>query len=332
MSIDIFPDELPVIGGGVIGLSIGWQLRRIGIPAAIYDCGHPQASRVAAGMIAPHAEAALVNVRLLEKGRESLALFPRFLSELANDSGMEVSLEQKGTLLVGFDRDDAQWLERINKRGKVAMRRLSGGEARELEPLLSPRVTRAILVEDDASIDPKVFMKSLKKAYLAIGGKIKEEHVEEAPVNGIVAGGVWSARFGAEVRPLKGQIATFESPFPLRYMIRSPRVYLTPNGSAIRVGATSEEASFNTDTTGEALRNLLQDGWEVLPALDSMPVVSFEAGLRPTTDSHQPLIEQRGGLFFATGHGRSGFLLAPYTAYKIKEMVCRYYSTAKNMK
>ena len=332
MFIDSYTAEVPVVGGGVIGLSIGWQLMRAGIPAVVYETDCPKASDVAAGMLAPHAEAAVVSARLLEFGRESLSLFPHFLDELAEDSGVLLPFEKKGTLLVGIGRDDAEWLSHIYNANRVPMRRLSGEEARALEPLLSPRVTHALLIENEASLDPKAFMSTLKKAFLARGGEIRRNRIEDPPAHGVIAAGVWSSFFGAKVRPVKGQILTLKATFPLRWMIRSPRIYLTPNGSSIRIGATSEETAFNSETTGEALRVLLQDGWEILPALDFMPFVSFDAGLWPATDDHLPLIEQKGGLFFATGHGRSGFLLAPYTAYKIKEMVCRFYSTANSRK
>ena len=64
------------------------------------------------------------------------------------------------------------------------------------------------------------------------------------------------------------------------------------------------------------MRTLLEDSFEILPAIDQMSLLSINVGLRPTTTSNFPLIGEgnRKGLFYATGHGRSGILLTPYTA------------------
>ena len=54
-----------------------------------------------------------------------------------------------------------------------------------------------------------------------------------------------SAKLGLPIRPIKGQIMTMQTSYRLRYMIRSPRIYLTPNGhTKIFVGATEEELGF----------------------------------------------------------------------------------------
>ncbi len=140
----------------------------------------------------------------------------------------------------------------------------------------------------------------------------------------IVCAGVFSSRFGVKVRPIKGEILTLKSPYTLTSMIRSPRLYLAPKPqNKIRLGATQIEKGYDLTLSILAIRTLLQEAWEVLPAIDEMELITSEVGLRPCTDNGLPIIEKADleGLYHATGHGRAGFLLAPYTAKLIKEKV-----------
>jgi len=340
MFTDSYKNKVHIRGGGTIGLSIGWQLVRANVPTVIFDAKKPKASSVAAGMLAPYAEALLEDSPLFKTCQKSLSLFPQFLKELQEDSCNSVSLKSSGSLLVGIDADDARWLERLctcSKAREVEIHKLTGEQAREKEPLLSPKVNHALWIPRDANIDQKLLFQSLKKAFLARGGKIVEHQVEQLPIDEVVviAAGAWSEKFGLPIRPLKGQIVTMKTSSPLNHMIRSPRVYLTPTSTQIiRVGATSEEAGFNLSVTGWGARSLLRDGWEIMPELDQMFLLSIDTGLRPVTSDRSLLIGKanQSGLFYATGHGRNGILLAPYTAYKLKKEICKYYSMVKAKK
>ncbi|MCH9627002.1 MAG: Glycine oxidase [Chlamydiales bacterium] len=336
MSTDTFKDSVSIIGGGVIGLAVGWQLLRAGIAVTLFDARKPKASSVAAGMLAPYSEMFRERCPLFEMGQKSLGLYPQFLEELEADSGLLISIHTCGTLWVGIDRDDARWLERLRSFCPIKVERLSGEQAREKEPLLSPRVNHALWMPGDALMDPVSLLNALKQAFLRLGGKLIEREVKSLPSGEVVvAAGVWSGDFGLPVRPLKGEIVTVKSDLSLTHMIRSPRVYLAPGpAQTIRLGATSAELGFDLDAKGESVRTLFQDSWEVMPALDQMSIVSIDVGLRPQTLDRLPRIgeSEKRGVFYATGHGRGGFLLAPYTAYKLKEEICRYYSMACSKK
>ena len=69
-----------IIGGGVIGLGIGWQLVKAGASVTIYerDRAGRAASWAAAGMLAPLAEAHTEEPELLTLGCKSLARYPKW--------------------------------------------------------------------------------------------------------------------------------------------------------------------------------------------------------------------------------------------------------------
>jgi glycine oxidase len=66
------------------------------------------------------------------------------------------------------------------------------------------------------------------------------------------------------------------------------------------------------------VRDLLDDACAVLPALGEYELAECAAGLRPMTPDNLPLVQRLDErTVAAVGHGRSGFLLAPWTAEQV---------------
>src|ERR687898_1337795 len=106
------PDVL-VVGGGPIGLAAAWRASRRGLRALVLDAGAPGAWHVAAGMLAPVAEAEFGERALLELGLRSAASFEAFCAELAEATGNDPGLRASGTLVVARDADEADALDRL---------------------------------------------------------------------------------------------------------------------------------------------------------------------------------------------------------------------------
>ena len=88
-----------------------------------------------------------------------------------------------------------------------------------------------------------------------------------------------------------------------------------PDGRLL-VGATVEEAGFDTTVTAGGVHELLREAYRTLPEVAETELVEMRAGLRPGSPDNAPLIGPgaRKGLLIATGHFRNGVLLAPATA------------------
>jgi glycine oxidase len=349
--------EVVVIGGGIIGLGVAWQLARRGKAVTVFerDTAGRGASWVAAGMLAPVSEFGFENEAFLSIGRKSKELFPRFLEELEKDSGRLVELDTRGTLVVGFHRDDTERIRRIynfrESRG-LPVRWMSGSEAREMEPLLSPKTASAMWIPQDHQVDNRRLVDALKVALVAAGGTLVENRavnairVENGRCTGVeteagthpadatvLAAGCWSGRIegiprelAPGVRPVKGQIVTLraDDTFGFARVIRAPDAYLLPKGDGrVLIGATEEEMGFDTTPTAGPVMRLIERAWEAVPSIYDLPVEEISAGLRPGTRDHEPLLGESGmdGLLYATGHYRHGVLLAPVTAYALCEMI-----------
>src|SRR5258706_3087637 len=160
--------DVLIIGGGVIGLAIAWRAAQRGLRVTVADPDPGGgASHAAAGMLTPVAEAAYAERHLFGLGSLSLRLYPAFAADLAEGPGMPTGFRQTGTLQVGYDADDMAMLAEhalLRESFGVATHRLSSRECRQAEPLLGPAISGGLLVEDDASVDPRLLTSALLAA------------------------------------------------------------------------------------------------------------------------------------------------------------------------
>jgi glycine oxidase len=147
-----------IIGAGTIGLGIAWRLANRGHDVCVFERGRPGAgaSRAAAGMLAPTAEVKFGEGALLRLQQQSLERFGDFVRELEAQTGLDVDYRDEGTLIVALEPDDTGRLDRTlayQLELGLNARRLTGAEARELEPRLAPTVHSAVHCPKDHQVD-----------------------------------------------------------------------------------------------------------------------------------------------------------------------------------
>ena len=322
--------KIIIIGGGVIGLGIGWQLAKAGVTVTIYDRAQAgrAASWAAAGMLAPLAEAHSEEPELLKLGSESLARYPQWTQELEADAEMSIGYRVDGTLIVGLEPDDTHQLRHLYTAQQhlgLDVEWLSGREAREIESALSPRVTAAIRCESDHQVDNRLMVNALQQAYHACGGVLHENStikrivIENGVATGVqtqddfqaadtlvLAAGCWSAQIQGvpdtlipPVRPVKGQMLALqmEEGITIKNVIRTVRaryptsVYLVPRTDGrLIIGATSEEMGFDTRLTAGGVFELLRGAWEAVPGVYELPLLETWTGLRPGSRDNAPIL------------------------------------------
>src|SRR5262245_31380070 len=136
--------RVAVVGGGIVGLAVAWRCAARGLAVTVYDpAPGGGASRVAAGMLAPAAEArfgeAVLQAPLLEAARR----WPDFARELTAASGIDVGYRTEGTLLVALTADDLAEVDRLcgyYLRAGLPVQPLPASRLRDREPLLAPRI------------------------------------------------------------------------------------------------------------------------------------------------------------------------------------------------
>ena len=350
--------DVVVIGGGLIGTSIGWRLRQAGLGVAlIVGERSAAASGVAAGMLAPVTETTFTEQRLLALNLASLSRYPEFVAEVELASGLPAGLRRTPNLSVAYDADDAarlstfaDFLARAGHPGE----RLTSRECRRYEPLLAPTIRSGLLVEGDWSCDNRLLWRALIKAGDLIGvrevpGFVHRVTSSNGQVTGVqladgssigarwvvVANGAWARQIDGPpdlpIRPVKGQILRLDPgrlPAPsltIRAYVRGAEIYLVPreSGHEVVLGATVEELGFDHRITAGATYELLRDGRTVMPMSAEYALVETSVGWRPGTPDNAPILGrcEVEGLVLATGHYRNGVLLTPITADVISTLI-----------
>src|SRR5919202_1082129 len=147
-----------VVGGGVIGLSIARALAQRGAGRVVLiERAHlgSEASSAAGGMLAPQSEADCVDA-FFELACASRDLYPAFAEQLLEESGTDIELERTGTLYLAFTEEDEREIEHRfswQQRAGLPIERLTGDEARLLEPNIAPSVRAALRFPLDVQVE-----------------------------------------------------------------------------------------------------------------------------------------------------------------------------------
>ena len=331
--------DVAVVGGGAIGLACAWRAAQRGARVVVIDAGEPGAWHVAAGMLAPVAEAEFGERELLQLGLESVRRYAEFCAPL-DDPGYRTT----GTLVVARDRDEAEALDRLaafQRELGLQVERLRPSQARRVEPALAPTIRLALQIDGDHAVDPRRLVDALGRAFggeryraratgLIVEGErvmgVQLEDREVAADQVVVAAGVHVAKLDmpeharVPVRPVKGQVLRLRDPRGpglTERTIRGEQAYFVPRDDGRYVlGATMEERGWDTTPTAGGVYELLRDISELIPGVFELEIEELIAGLRPATPDNLPAIGRGAleGLVWATGHHRNGILLTPVTA------------------
>ncbi len=350
-------DDVIVVGGGIVGLSVARSLARRKVRVRVLEAGEPGqgASTAAAGMLAPQYEAASGQAELLELCLKSREIYPKFCAELLEESGMDPQYSSLGSLCPAFSEEQSWKLaafEAAQRRAGLPVEVLSPKEALSLEPNLSPTCRGALFLPHDHCVHTRRLFRALLAASRRAGVQIQTHtravslalrgnRVEGVktpqgffPCSQVVlATGSWSATLEypqgippLPIRPVKGEIVQLFPPpgQSFRHPLIAPRCYIVPRADgSLLIGATEVEAGFDTTVTAGAVRDLLAAAAEAIPEISSFAFSTAWAGLRPTAPDRLPLLGPYGpeGLIVATGHYRKGILLAPLTGELIAELL-----------
>ncbi|OBB72156.1 glycine oxidase ThiO [Mycobacterium sp. 852014-52144_SCH5372336] len=320
--------SLAVIGGGVIGLAVARRARSDGWDVRVHRTDDRGASWVAGGMLAPHSEGWPGEEKLLQLGLESLHLWHGgFLDGLPDEV-----VTARESMVVAVDRADASDLKTVGEwlaaQGHPVTATTS---ARDIEPLLAQGIRHGFRAETELAVDNRLLVRALAVLCEGLGvqwappvSDLTEVQADAVVIaNGIDAPTLWP---GLPIRPVKGEVLRLRwrrgcMPVPqrvIRARVHGRQVYLVPRADGVVVGATQYEHGRDTAPAVTGVRELLDDACAVMPSLGEYELAECAAGLRPMTPDGLPLVERLDErTLVAAGHGRNGFLLAPWTAERI---------------
>lgn len=339
--------DVIIIGAGIIGLSLAIELRKNGLSVLIVERGEAgrEASYAAAGMLADAGDEFPAALKPL--ARESARMYPEFVHEIEDESGLKVDLREQGTIVLSTGGEFPEGAEPLSPQ------RLKSLEPSvETSPLLPDTGRDGGTLElcagylHERSVDPRALVPAALKAArhrevdISSGAEVKSLLVEAGHVVGVQTdkakyaaqtvvncAGAWAgviAPFELPVKPVKGQmLAVVETP-RVQHVLRSEKVYLVPRSDGrLVIGSTLEDVGYNKQTDVSTLQRLFDAAVEVVPGIARSLRNEAWAGLRPGTPDDLPILGETSisGYFIAAGHYRDGILLAPVTAALMSDVV-----------
>ncbi|MGG4267195.1 glycine oxidase ThiO [Peribacillus simplex] len=346
-----------IVGGGVIGGSIAFQLAKRGKKVLLLEKDRmaSKASSAAAGMLGAQAELD-ADSPLFTLASRSRGMFSPLSEELKDISGIDIELVNKGMFKVALTDDQVAEMKnmiKVQQDAGLEAEWLSTADIRKSEPLLSDEIKGAMYIPKDGQVSATRLSLAFTKSAAALGVDIREFvqvsdfRTENGSVKGvvtnigefssenvIVASGAWSdfllkkSGIHLDTYPVKGECFSVLTDRPLlQKTIFSHGCYLVPKvGGRIIVGATVKANTFDQKVSMEGISTLIEKATRLLPAIKGTEWEKTWAGIRPQTGDGLPYFGEHPaykGLFIATGHYRNGILLSPITGVLIADLVER---------
>jgi len=348
--------DVVIIGGGVIGLSLAYELAGHGQRVTLLERGQfgREASWAGAGILPPARpfEGAPPEHALLAL---STQLHPQWHDELLSETGIDNGYRRCGGWYLATNHDELSGLQSLASfyRGTGLEAALhTPTELETLEPALAKStLLGGLLLNDEAQIRNPWHLRALlaacqrrgvelRPACELLGFETDGPRVVRAQTSQgsfaapqfCITAGCWSgvvAKLLAvpiPVRPMRGQIVLFQLPKrPLQRVVNLGPRYLVPREDGhILAGSTEEDVGFDRSTTEDGIAGLCELAYWLCPALRDATIQRTWAGLRPNTPDGQPCLGRLPdweNVLLASGHFRSGLTLSCATAVVMRQLI-----------
>lgn len=346
-----------IIGAGVVGLSLAWELARRGKQVLVLGSDRRRPASWAGAGILPPAARCEVDDPYEQLKKLSHELHATWANELRDVTDIDTGFRKCGGIYLATTQAEAATLA-ANRfwwdDHDIAYRQLSPNEVVASEPVLSEmhgQVAGAYLLHDEYQLRNPRHLKALKRAIESLGSQVIDDaevtdvETHESAVTGAVTSertfransysicsGAWS-RFALDnlgvnngVVPIRGQMIQFDCKQQIfSRIINEGNRYLVcrPDGLVL-AGSVEEEEGFACETTDDAISQIHQWSVGILPQLSRLPILNSWAGLRPAAFDGFPYIGKAPSyenLYIATGHFRSGLHLSPGTAVLLADLM-----------
>lgn len=348
--------EIVIIGGGVIGASIAYNLADKGMKdIVVLEKNYiASGSTGSCGAGIRQQWGTKMNCLLSKKSMEIFENMNEILG-----TKRDIELKQGGYLLLAFsEKELAQFKENIKLQNRfgIPSKLLTIKEAKELVPQLNTEdIIGATYCPTDGHANPFRVTQAYVKAAMRKGvefytyTKAKDIITEDKKIKKVItdqgeietqkvvnaAGG-----FSKEVSRMAGikiptkserhEILVTEQVNPIlkpMVMSFSYNIYCqqTPDGSFVMgYGDPDEPESHNIKSSWQFLEEMSTKATHLLPFLKKVRVIRQWAGLYNITPDAQPILDEATdleGFFMAVGFSGHGFMIAPMTGVLMSEMI-----------
>ena len=283
-----------VVGGGLVGMSLAYELVSAGADTILIDRHDPgRATDAGAGILSPETNLD-PDPGLFAFGSAAARHYATLTGRLEDDGVPDTGYGVTGSLLVaerpGDDETMAMAVELVGRRSPGLAEEIEPGEVSRFFPLLGP-VRRALFNPAGRRVDGRVLNEALRRAAQTRGLRVissgatgmaldRRRRAVEGVVTDdgtvaadtvVIAGGAWSPEtaeaFGVTlpVYPLKGQIIHLSVPgadtraWSIVQPVLSYYLVPWPDGRVACGGTMEASAGFDHRPTADGLHQLLRE-------------------------------------------------------------------------
>ena len=342
-----------IAGGGLVGLSIGYGLSRLGLSVLLLDAGDTaiRAARGNFGLIWVQGKGAYFPP-YADWTMRSSQLWPKLVNELQELDGPRLDFYQDGGLNICLSEDEMQKrfdkLEhlRVHQNGRFHFEMIDRTALKDIMPGIGPKVVGAAFCSHDGHVNPLYLMRALQTGLTQNGGVfLPDSPVHDIYKNGssicvttkekrfecqrlVLAAGLANAKLAPmiglrqSIQPQKGQIIITEK---LDQKLSLPTVLLrqTEEGG-LMIGDSHEDSGFNVDVCPNIISGIADRALATLPALSDVGVVRSWAALRVMSKDGYPIYDQSEcvpGAYAISCH--SGVTLSAAHAFDLAKYIAR---------
>ena len=352
--------SVTIVGGGIIGLSIAYELLQRDWAVTVIDRDHlgRSASWAGAGILLP-ANRLTANHPIEHLSALSNSLHAQWSDRLREETGVDNGFHRCGGLYVARSTGELASLSGVEfqlRDQKIDFEVLDRKQIEDLEfvqsyPDALAGVQRALALTNESQVCNPHHISALiaackkrdatliensevtavemdsRRNVLAISAAGESFHSDHF----VFTSGAWTEKvvgheFKLPILPVRGQMVMFKLPEQIfKPIVYEGSHYLVPRRDGyVLAGATIEEVGFDMRNTESAITMLQQFAERQFPQLNESTQVAQWAGLRPTTFDGFPYIgrltDSQNG-WVATGHFRLGIQLSTGTAVVLSDML-----------
>jgi len=341
--------KVAIVGAGIVGATAAYYLsKETDIEVTVFDHGHGQATKAAAGIISPWFSKRRNKV-WYKMARLGADFYVDLLADLEK-SGQKVDFYQRsGVFLLKKDESKLEELYQLALQrrdessliGELAI--LDQESASKLFPGLKgferllyasggARVDGQLLVSRllDAS-QVKIVNKEVSLTPLLSGYQIDNQIFDQV----ILSTGAWLGHileplgYEVDVRPQKGQLRDYQVDLDMAsYPVVMPEGEwdLIPfPGGKLSLGATHEnDMGFDLTVDKNLLQQMAEAANPFYPSLKDVVLSGERVGIRAYTSDFSPFFGQipnLSGVYTASGLGSSGLTTGPIIGYHLAQML-----------
>jgi glycine oxidase len=345
MSSSFANRKFAIVGAGLMGRLLAVALAKRGAQVELFEKGgsdaFKSAARIAAAMLAPLAESAITEDKVVRMGIHSLPRWKQLISELAKP----VFFQQEGTLIL-WHRQDASEAERFaahldsncsrNPNLSIPLH-LDSQSLAEIEPSVADRFTQGLYLPNEGQLDNRQLLEALLVELTLMKVPCHWNHTVEPEAlrenqqfdwvidcRGLGAKASWNSAENStkDLRGIRGEVIRLYAPEvklrrPTRLIHPRYPIYIAPKEDDVYVvGATEIESEDLSPMSVRSAMELLSATYTVHSGFAEARILEMATQCRPTLKDNLPEIffdhaSNETGLMMINGLYRHGFMISP---------------------